>query len=183
MEEKTMEENSCGKSRGEDLEAEAPRRHPGGLREASRRDPGVPQEIPRRPPGSPQRHPQGTQRHPRCSQWTRGVFDVKLATTIMFYSSNGVSDHFCVDGSDVTFTAPAACAQKRAGLNEESYSRGKHPFPKYTARSPRQKLFGKQCSLNQVEDLLVCVVHLGHFKLKVCQRRIQRVAYGSGAER
>ena len=36
-----MEENSCRRSRGEDLEAEAPRRHPGSLQEAYRSHPGA----------------------------------------------------------------------------------------------------------------------------------------------
>ena len=76
-----MEENSCRRSRGEDLEAEAPRRHPGCLQEASMRHPGGPREVPRRLRGGTE----GTQRHPGGSQGTRGVCDAKCPETIMFY--------------------------------------------------------------------------------------------------
>ena len=117
-----MEEKSCRRSRGRHLEAERPRRHPGAsgsIQEAPRRSPGEPQDIPRdpqeaarMPPGGPQRHSEGAQRHPGGSQRTRGVFDAKCAKTIVLYSKNNVRDHFRVDGSDVTLTKSAACAQK-----------------------------------------------------------------------
>ena len=101
------------------MEAEGPRRHPGGLQETSRRHPGGPQEVPRdpqevprRPPGGPQRHPEGAQRLPGDSQGTRVVFDEKCPETIVFYSKSDASNQFRVDGSDVTLTKSAACAQK-----------------------------------------------------------------------
>ena len=103
-----MEEKSCRRSLGGYLEAERPRRHPGGSQEV-RWDP---KEAARRPPGGPQRHPKGAQRHPGGSQRTRGVFDEKCAKSIVFYSKNDASDQFRVDGSDVTLTKSAACAQK-----------------------------------------------------------------------
>ena len=66
------------------------------------------QETPRRP----RRHPGGTHEAPRGVKSTREAFQVKCAKTIVFYTKNDVGDHFCVDGSDVTLTKPAACAQK-----------------------------------------------------------------------
>ena len=91
---------------------EAPTRHPGGIQGAPRRHPGSTQEAPRRHPGGTQKRPEGTQRHPGGSQGPRAVFDEKCAKTIVFYSKNDASDHFRVDGSDVTLTKSAACAQK-----------------------------------------------------------------------
>ena len=49
-----MEEKSWRSNHGGHLEAEAPRRHPGGTQQVPRRRPEAPKrhpEIPRRPPG------------------------------------------------------------------------------------------------------------------------------------
>ena len=74
--------------------------------------PRTPQEAARRPPGGPQRHPEGAQRHPGASQGTRVVFDKECAETIEFYNENEAREQFRVDGSDVTLTKSAACAEK-----------------------------------------------------------------------
>ena len=95
-------------------------RHPGGLQEAPRRLPGGAQEAPRRHPGGAQRHPEGTQRHPGGSQGAKGIFETKCNKTVKIDSKNEASDHFRLDGSDVTITVPAACAQKLANVNVES---------------------------------------------------------------
>ena len=99
-----MEEKSWRSNPGGHPEAEAPRSHPGGTQEVPRRYPAGPQDAPR----STQRHPKGTQRHPGARQETTEVCEVKSIKTIEFYSKNNVSNHFRVDGSDVTLTKSAA---------------------------------------------------------------------------
>ena len=103
-----MEEKSCeGVVRGIWTQ-----RHPGGTQEVFRRPTGSSQEIPRRSQQAPRRHPGGTQEAPRGTRSTRDAFQVKCAKTIVFYSKNDAGDDFRVDGSDVTITKSAACAQK-----------------------------------------------------------------------
>ena len=61
---------------------------------------------------APRRHPEDTQEAPRATNGSREDFDVKCPKTNVFYSKNGAREPFRVDGSDVTLTVPAACAQK-----------------------------------------------------------------------
>ena len=76
-----LEEKSWRSNHGGHLEAEAPRRHPGGLQDAPRRHPGRtpggPQEAPRATQRL-QKHTKSTQRHPGICQETRRVFEVNV---------------------------------------------------------------------------------------------------------
>ena len=84
---------------------EAPRKHPRGIQNARRRHPGATQKAPKR-------HPKCTQEAPIGTNGSREDFQRKCAKIIVFYSKNGAREPFRVDGSDVTLTVPAACAQK-----------------------------------------------------------------------
>ena len=91
--------------------------------------PGGPQETRRRSPGDPKRHPEapkGTQGNPAGCQEPRRVFEVKCGKTIEFYNKTGESDHFRVDGSDLTLTKSAAGRQKWAGVEEARVRERKH---------------------------------------------------------
>ena len=55
---------------------------------------------------------------------------------MMFYNKNCTSGQFRVDGSDVTLTKSAVCAQKLGNVSAESYRHTKHQFPRYIARTP-----------------------------------------------
>ena len=85
---------------------------PGTPQEAPRKYPGATQEVPRSDPGGAQEHPEGTQRHQGAHQEARQVWEAKSSKTTDFYGKNDVGEPFRVDGSDVTLTVPAACAQK-----------------------------------------------------------------------
>ena len=85
---------------------------PGATWKLRRHSPGGTQEVPRTHPGGAQKHPEGTQRHQGAHQEARQVCKVKSTKTIRFYCKNDATDHFRVDGSDVTLTVTAACAQK-----------------------------------------------------------------------
>ena len=73
--------------------------------EAPGRHPGASQETPRN-------HPGGTQEALRGTKGSRKDFDVKCAKTKMFYSIKWHGRLFRIDGSHVTLTVSAACAQK-----------------------------------------------------------------------
>ena len=85
---------------------------------------------------APREHPRGTQEAPGGSQGTRGVFDAKCAKTIVFYSKNGAREPFRVDGSDVTLTVPAACAQKLAATHPGQRPQTLHPASKTSRQNP-----------------------------------------------
>ena len=106
-----MEEKSWRNHADGIVEGICRQRHPGGTQPVFRRSPGDNRRLPRQARGA-QRHPAGTQRHPEGSHGTRGFFDAKCSKTIMFYSKNDVSDHFCVDWSDLTLTKSTGHAQK-----------------------------------------------------------------------
>ena len=57
-------------------------------------------------------HPGDTQGTPRSNKDSREDFEGKCAKIIVFYNQNGRDRAFRVDGSNVTLTVPAACAQK-----------------------------------------------------------------------
>ena len=102
---------------------ETPRRHPGNTQCVLRRHPGGTQEAPKR-------HPVGTQEAPIGTNGSREDFQRKCAKIIVFYSINGRDRAFRVDGSDVTLTVPAACAQKRASARRaQNAVGGKAPYP------------------------------------------------------
>ena len=100
----------------------APRRHPEGTQEAPRRHPGGTQEPPRRP--------ETTRRQNRCFY-------------ICFFQQKCASDHFCIDGSDVTITVYRACAQD---LVMAWASKADHTIPNTEDTPPeplQQRLFGE----------------------------------------
>ena len=86
--------------------------HPGDTQEAPRRHPGGTQEAPKR-------HPKRTQEAPIGTKGSREDSEGKSTKIIMFYSINWRGRPFRVDGSDVTRTKSAACAQKRANARRE----------------------------------------------------------------
>ena len=63
-------------------------------------------------PGATQMHPEAIQRDHGARHETREPRNAKLQETIKFSRKNNGGDPFCVDGSDVTLTVTAACAQK-----------------------------------------------------------------------
>ena len=132
---------------------EAHRRHPGDTQETPRGHPGVtqrPQETSRRHAGgtqeTPRRHPGDTQetprRHPGTPRGTKGSrshFEVKSAKAMLLYSKNGRDRPFRVDGSDVTLTVPAACAQERESTKLAQSGLGRTPPFTKTVRAPIAK--------------------------------------------
>ena len=104
MEEKPWKRNHGGVI----LEGIWRQKHPGVTQELRRSSPGGTQAAPRSHPGGAPRHPESTQRHQGARQETREVCEVKWTKTTEFSSRNGVSDHFRVDGSDLTLTKSAA---------------------------------------------------------------------------
>ena len=91
---------------------ETPRRHPRDTQETPRRHPGDTQEAPRSTQEATRKHPGDTQEPPRGTKGSRDDFDVKCAKTIVFYCQKWRDRAFRLDGSDVTRTKSAACAQK-----------------------------------------------------------------------
>ena len=87
---------------------EAPRRRQGG----PRRHPGGTQEAPRDTQEAPRRHPEAPRRHPGGTQEARDILESKCVFSYAHAQKSDASDHFRVDGSDVTCTISAAGAQK-----------------------------------------------------------------------
>ena len=143
--EKMMEDKSCRTNREGPLEAEAPRRPPGDIKEAPKRYPGGPQETPRTLPGPPrgtQRRPEAPRRHPEKPRrqpgdqeglwgkmsWNNQAFQRKLPDQAVAHRWERPDPH-----------QVCSIAAEVAGSKRDIVRFRKHPFVRYTVRTPTAK--------------------------------------------
>ena len=93
------------------MEEESCRKHPGDTQETSRRHPGDPTGT--------QEQPGCTQEAPRATQEPRDILESECVISYAPVHKSDATDHFRVDGSDVTITVYRACTQEFAAVGGE----------------------------------------------------------------